>query len=103
MATKTYAERVNIIKYVKLADRWRFAPVVKRPNGNIHWDYVLIDGTAQQHLEGKYFIEWREDGARRRKSVMLERAGSRRSRLPSLAGRWSSHAGRRTSAWRGFA
>ena len=69
MATKTYSERVNIIKYVKHADRWRFAPVVKRPNGNIHWDYVLIDGTAQQHLEGKYFIEWREDGARRRKSV----------------------------------
>ena len=69
MANKTYSERVNIIKYVKHADRWRFAPIVKRPNGNIHWDYVLIDGTAQQHLEGKYFIEWREDGARRRKSV----------------------------------
>jgi hypothetical protein len=33
MATKTYSERVNIIKYVKHADRWRFAPVVKRPNG----------------------------------------------------------------------
>jgi hypothetical protein len=88
MATKTYSERVNIIKY---ADRWRFAPVVKRPKGNIHWDYVLIDGTSQQHLEGKYFIEWREDGARRRKSVgtipsdILAEAQRRRALLDAKA------------------
>ena len=47
MASKTYSERVNIIKYVKDAKGWRFAPVVKRPNGSIHWDHVLIGGTAQ--------------------------------------------------------
>jgi integrase/recombinase XerD len=69
MANKTYAERVNIIKYVKDAKRWRFAPAVKRPNGSIHWDHVLIGGTSQPHPEGKYFIEWREEGVRRRKSV----------------------------------
>ena len=28
MASKTYSERVNIIKYVKAAKGWRFAPVV---------------------------------------------------------------------------
>ena len=69
MAANTYSDRVNIIKYVKHAGRWRFAPVVRRPTGNIHWDHVLIDGTPQPHPEGKYFIEWREDGVRRRKSV----------------------------------
>jgi integrase/recombinase XerD len=69
MANKTYAERVNIIKYVKDAKRWRFAPAVKRPSGSIHWDHVLIGGTSQSHPEGKYFIEWREGGVRRRKSV----------------------------------
>ena len=69
MASNTYSDRVNIIKYVKHAGRWRFAPVVRRPTGNIHWDNVLIDGTPQLHPEGKYFIEWREDGVRRRKSV----------------------------------
>ena len=31
MAPNTYSDRVNIIKYVKHADRWRFAPVVRRP------------------------------------------------------------------------
>ena len=64
-----YSERVNIIKYIKHANRWRFAPAVKRPSGHIHWNYVLIDGTPQQHPEGNYFIEWREGGVRRRKSV----------------------------------
>src|ERR1700691_1117326 len=69
MASNTYSDPGNIIKYVKHAGRWRFAPVVRRPTGNIHWDNVLIDGTPQPHPEGKYFIEWREDGVRRRKSV----------------------------------
>ena len=69
MGANTYSERVNIIKYVKHAGRWRFAPAAKRPNGNIHWDHVLIDGVPKSHPEGKYFIEWREGGIRRRKSV----------------------------------
>ena len=69
MDANTYSERVNIIKYVKHDGRWRFAPAAKRPNGNIHWDHVLIDGVPKSHPEGKYFIEWREGGIRRRKSV----------------------------------
>jgi integrase/recombinase XerD len=69
MTASSYSDRVNIIKYVKHADRWRFAPVAKRPTGSIHWDHVLIGGRPEHHREGKYFIEWREDGVRRRKSV----------------------------------
>lgn len=69
MAANTYSDRVNIIKYVKHSNRWRFAPLARRPNGNIHWDHVLIEGVPQPHPEGKYFIEWREDGVRRRRSV----------------------------------
>jgi integrase/recombinase XerD len=70
MATANiYAERVNITKYIKQDGQWRFAPVAKRTSGGIHWDHVLVDGVPVHHPEGKYFIEWREDGARRRKSV----------------------------------
>ena len=69
MATSPYAERVNIIKYVKHGDRWRFAPLARRASGSIHWDHVILDGIAEHHPEGNYFIEWREDGARRRKSI----------------------------------
>jgi integrase len=46
-----------------------FAPVAKRASGSIHWDHVFVNGESVHHPEGKYFIEWREDGARRRKSV----------------------------------
>jgi len=70
MATaSTYAERVNITKYIKHDGQWRFAPVARRASGSIHWDHVLVDGISIHHPEGKYFIEWREDGARRRRSV----------------------------------
>jgi integrase/recombinase XerD len=69
MARNLYAERVNITKYIKHAGQWRFAPVARRASGNIHWDHVLVDGVAEHHPEGKYFIEWREEGARRRRSV----------------------------------
>lgn len=69
MARNTYSDRVNIIKYVKIADAWRFAPVARSKSGNIRWDYVMVAGADEHHLERKYFIEWRENGARRRKSV----------------------------------
>jgi integrase len=91
MPANSYSERVNIIKYIKHNECWRFAPVVKRPNGNIHWDHVLIEGKAQQHAEGKYFIEWREGGSRRRKSVgtipsqVLTEAQRQRALLDAMA------------------
>jgi integrase/recombinase XerD len=69
MARNSYSERVNIIKYVKTGAAWRFAPVAKTSNGNVHWNYVVIDGKEEHHPEGNYFIEWRENGGRRRKSV----------------------------------
>jgi len=30
---------------------------------------VIVSGADQHYPEGKYFIEWRENGTRRRKSV----------------------------------
>jgi hypothetical protein len=66
--TNTHSERVNILKYVKVAGKWRFAPVAKRANGSIRWDHVLISGADEHHPEGKYYIEWR-DLDRERKSV----------------------------------
>jgi integrase/recombinase XerD len=69
MTRNSYSDRVNIIKYVKMGSVWRFAAAAKTKNGNIHWNYVLIGGQEEHHPEGNYFIEWRENGARRRQSV----------------------------------
>lgn len=63
-----YACRVNILKYVKVADKWRFAPA-QLVNNKLKFDCVLIEGKAERHPEGTYYIEWYEDGKRRRQSV----------------------------------
>ncbi len=65
---RLYADRVNVLKYVKVNDGWRFAPVVEK-NGKIVRDQVKIAGKPEHHPEGKYFIEWYQDRKRRRQSV----------------------------------
>jgi hypothetical protein len=69
MPANTYSDRVNIIKYVKLDEGLRFAPLARKTNGNIRWGAVLVEGVEMRHPEGRYFIEWRQDGRRRRKAV----------------------------------
>jgi integrase/recombinase XerD len=59
---------VNVIKMVKMNGKWPFAPVVER-NGKIIRDHVLIKGSEEHHPEGRYYIEWHEDGGRRREAV----------------------------------
>ena len=68
-----YADRVNLIKKVKVDGSWRFAPVVPEPNGRLK-DKVRINGNVETHSEGAYYIEWRERGKRCRVSVAREEA-----------------------------
>ena len=65
---KGYSCRVNILKYVKVADKWRFAPA-QTQNNKLKQDWVLVDGSPERHAEGTYYIEWYENGVRRRQSV----------------------------------
>ena len=68
-----YADRVNLIKKIKVDETWRFAPVVPEPNGRLK-DKVRINGSVETHTEGAYYIEWRERGKRCRVSVPREDA-----------------------------
>lgn len=68
-----YADRVNLIKKIKVAGSWRFASVVPEPNGRLK-DKVRVNGTVEIHTEGAYYIEWRERGKRCRVSVPREDA-----------------------------
>ena len=65
---KGYSCRVNILKYVKVADKWRFAPA-QTQNNKLKLDWILLDGKPERHPEGSYYIEWYEKGIRRRLSV----------------------------------
>src|SRR5438270_5432308 len=47
----------------------RYCPVVLSPNGRVKPDLVLINGKPEKHVEGAYYLEWREKGKRIRLSV----------------------------------
>ena len=52
---KGYSCRVNILNYVKVADKWRFAPA-QTQNNKLKQDLVLVDGSPERHAEGTYYI-----------------------------------------------
>jgi integrase/recombinase XerD len=68
-----YADRVNLIKKIKIDNTWRFAPVVPEANGRLK-DKVRVKGRIETHPEGAYYIEWRDRGRRCRVSVAREDA-----------------------------
>lgn len=61
-------KRVNILKKVKVNGVWKFCPVVAEANGRLK-DKVRINGSVEVHLEGVYYLEWRENGRRMREAV----------------------------------
>jgi integrase/recombinase XerD len=67
---RRYGNRVNILKYVKVGEKWRFANVVEK-NGKLVRDRVLISGLDEHHPEGTYYIEWYEIGNQRRRKAVL--------------------------------
>ena len=64
---------VNLTKRVKTQNGVRYCPVVLSANGRAKPDYVyvFVDGKKKEerHPKGAYYIEWRENGKRRRLSV----------------------------------
>ena len=66
--TATYAERVNVLKKVQIDGDWKFVPVLER-KGKIVRDHVLVRGADEHHPEGSYYIEWYEEGSRRKQCV----------------------------------
>jgi hypothetical protein len=49
--TRQYAGRVNVIKRIKVGDRWPFAAVVEK-NGKLVRDHVWLAGKDEHHPEG---------------------------------------------------
>lgn len=60
---------VNVIKRV-ITQNWdRYCTVVLNSSGRIKPDWVIVDGNPEKHPEGSYYLEWREDGRKKRLSV----------------------------------
>jgi len=62
-----YADRVNLLKKIKVGKEWRFVPVVAESNGRLK-DKVRVNGRVEVHTEGSYYIEWWEQGRRKREA-----------------------------------
>lgn len=56
---KGYSWRVNILKYLKVADKWHFAPA-QTQNNKLKQDWVLVDGSPERHAEGTYYVSRKE-------------------------------------------
>ena len=69
-----YADRVNLLKKIKVGSAWRFATVVPEANGRLK-DRVRVNGQVESHPEGAYYIEWYE-GTERKRLFGWERCGS---------------------------
>ncbi len=60
---------VNITKRIDTPDGRRFCRVIFTPNGRIKPDWVEVDERQEKHPEGAYYLDWTEDGQRRRMAV----------------------------------
>jgi len=55
--------RVNILKKVRIAGRWKLCPAVIEAGGKLK-DRVRVGARLESHPEGSYYLDWRENGAK---------------------------------------
>jgi len=72
--------QVNITKRIDITDGNRYCPVVVGPNGRIKPDWVMVNDRQEKHPEDAYYLDWNEDGKRRRMSVGTDAAAAYNSR-----------------------
>src|SRR6185437_15556179 len=78
----TMANReVNLTKRINTSTGLRYCPVALSPNGRVKPDLVMVNNKPEHHPEGCYYIEWRENGKRKRLSVGKDAADANARRL----------------------
>ncbi len=72
---------VNLAKRVQTPHGARYCRVVLSANGRVKPDVVVVNGKEERHLEGAYYLEWREGATRVRLSVGKDAADASARRL----------------------
>lgn len=75
---------VNVTKRIVTQNWDRYCPVVQNSSGRIRPDWVIVDGNQEKHPEGSYYLEWREEGRRKRISVGRDATVAFNSRVRKL-------------------
>jgi hypothetical protein len=83
LGTNGARTKVNVLKKVKVDGQWKLCPVIAEAGGKLK-DRVQVNGRAEVHNEGVYYIEWREHGQRLRQSVRNRYHVLERARLKAL-------------------
>ena len=73
--------QVNITKRIDTPEGKRYCPVVIGPNGRIKPDWVMVNDRQEKHPEGAYYLDWNEEGKRRRMSVGTDASAAYNSRV----------------------
>ncbi len=60
---------VNLTKRIQTPHGWRYCRVLVSPNGRVKPDIVVVSGKEERHVEGAYYLEWRDGAKRVRLSV----------------------------------
>jgi hypothetical protein len=81
---------VNVLKKVRTNGGWKLCPAVREANGRLR-DRVRVNGHSEVHSEGVYYLEWREDGRRRREAIakLSQQCGANSLQFPGRS-RFSS-------------
>ena len=75
--------RVNLLKKVHVGGEWKFCPAVVEAGRRLN-DLVRVNGQIETHPEGTYYLDWREQGKRRRQPVRNRALLFEQARLKAL-------------------
>jgi integrase/recombinase XerD len=91
------AMEVNLTKRIDTPEGRRYCPAVIAANGRVKPNWVLINGRPEKHEGGIYYLDWRENGKRKRLSVGEDSNAAHQRQIRKLA---ESRALTRTSRYR---
>ena len=72
--------QVNITKRIDTPEGRRFCPVILGAGGRVKPDWVMVDDRQEKRPEGAYYLDWTEDGNRRRMAVGADATAAYNSR-----------------------
>ena len=76
---------VNLTKRIDTPEGRRYCPAILAANGRVKPSWVLVNGKPEKHESGIYYLEWREDGKRKRLSVGIDSDVAHQRQIRKLA------------------
>jgi hypothetical protein len=76
---------VNLTKRIETPEGRRYCPAIIAANGRVKPNWVLVNGKPEKHEYGIYYLEWRENGKRKRLFVGRDSGAAHQRQIRKLA------------------